>query len=265
MGDCQGMAAATCLRDSECSKGFRCTATAGTCQTIIPVGMRTVGAACFDDADCNSGENCVGETAGVCTCDDGETCTQNDVCEGSTCTGTAFTGTCTDGNPCTTDVCNNGSCSSTNVTNGTTCDDGIACTSNTTCTAGDCGGGTANNSACESTNACQTCTCNIDKGCECDLIDGQSTEACSINLQSLAGLTQGLKDALTALTVNACNVGATDCNKGVEGSCVPSQLFASTCEAATLNTACSTTVFTLEANAATATQLCDELKGLANP
>ena len=76
-------------------------------------------------------------------CDDHNPCTIDDVCQGTTCGGTALDdGTpCEDGNACTgPDVCQAGACVSSNVPNGTPCDDGDPCSRPDTCQAGTCNG-----------------------------------------------------------------------------------------------------------------------------
>jgi hypothetical protein len=62
------------------------------------------------DGDCCSSA-CTAEADGG-TCDDGETCTQNDQCAAGVCVGTAVTDgtTCDDGDVCTTDGCQGGAC-----------------------------------------------------------------------------------------------------------------------------------------------------------
>ncbi len=71
-------------------------------------------------------------------CNDGNGCTQTDMCQSGTCTGSNPV-VCTASDQChVAGVCNpaNGVCSQTNAANGTTCDDGNVCTANDICTEG---------------------------------------------------------------------------------------------------------------------------------
>ncbi len=79
------------------------------------------------------GERC---TPGVC--DDGDACTENDVCAAETCAGTPID--CDDANSCTNDSCNpdTGECEHTDKT--AMCDDGLFCTATDTCSNGACVG-----------------------------------------------------------------------------------------------------------------------------
>ncbi len=71
-------------------------------------------------------------------------------------------GDCTDGNVCTTDTCTAGVCSSTHNT--ATCDDGDACTTSDTCSAGTCVGGPPPD--CDDGNVCTTDSCDPVLGCQ---------------------------------------------------------------------------------------------------
>jgi hypothetical protein len=81
--------------------------------------------------------NCNGRGKLGKPCDDGNSCTFNDVCTSTGCQGTAYS--CDDSNVCTDDACDgSGGCSHTNNTN--PCDDGNACTLNDVCSGGVCQG-----------------------------------------------------------------------------------------------------------------------------
>ncbi len=98
-------------------------------------------------------------------CDDRSACTTGDICDGKgTCVGTPLPGI-NDGNPCTTDSCNasTGAITHTPVTNscctsgvakanGTSCNDGNACTQTDACQAGTCTG--SNPVACTALDQC---------------------------------------------------------------------------------------------------------------
>ena len=71
-------------------------------------------------------------------CDDGDTCTAQDVCTFGECLGA--TRSCDDGNPCTDDSCDILSGGCVNAPNEGTCDDGNLCTMDDACVAGVCTG-----------------------------------------------------------------------------------------------------------------------------
>jgi hypothetical protein len=86
-------------------------------------------------------------------CDDGNACTSGEQCQGGVCTGGTLT-TCTALDQChAVGVCNpyTGLCSNPYRVNGTTCDDGQACTVNDVCAAGLCMG---QNKVCTALDQC---------------------------------------------------------------------------------------------------------------
>ena len=154
---------------------------------------------------CLPAQNKTNWTANSASCDDGNACTKGDICSGGTCGGTAYS--CVDNQPCTKDnVCDgSGGCSYplidgwcrigsvcvqdgvlrpgsecqfcdvasstddwTNKTVGTTCDDGLPCTSTSACNEG---------GACEgeidgcNPAACEMATC-TEGGCTITLRSG---------------------------------------------------------------------------------------------
>ncbi len=128
---------------TSCDDGNACTTSdacvSGTC------GGSAVDCSRLSDA-CNVGQ-CNART-GACEavpanegsrCDDGDACTRTDVCRSGTCGGSAV--------DCSglTDACNVGQCNGTTgacqavpVADGTSCDDGIVCTTGDACVAGAC-------------------------------------------------------------------------------------------------------------------------------
>ena len=71
------------------------------------------------------------------TCDDGDGCTDNDLCVGGSCVG--FSKACDDGNPCTADSCASGACTHSPAFDGQPCaEDGESCTLDV-CQGGSCG------------------------------------------------------------------------------------------------------------------------------
>jgi RHS repeat-associated protein len=149
-----------CTSGQTCSSSGTCTGTASnkpngtlcsdtnlctpdTCQT----GVCTPGTAvsCSTDTQCHSAGTC-NKATGLCpaikanatACNDGNACTQTDVCQGGACTGSGGVAV-DDNNPCTTDSCSAGSgVVHTPVADWTLCSDGNICDGLETCRAGVC-------------------------------------------------------------------------------------------------------------------------------
>jgi hypothetical protein len=209
---------------TSCSDGSACTTadvcTAGTC------GGTAVSCAGLTNA-CNVGS--CNPATGACvatpvangtSCSDGSACTTGDVCTAGTCGGTAVScGGLT--NACNVGSCNpaTGACVATPVANGTSCNDGSACTTTDVCTAGTCGGTAV--SCAGLTNACNVGSCNpatgaciatpVANGTVCS--DGN---ACTTTDVCTAGTCGGTAVSCAGLT-NACNVGS--CNPAT-GACI---------------------------------------------
>jgi hypothetical protein len=184
--------------------------------------LHCVDGVCCDTACAGGADDCQACSAaagaavdGTCgsstgnTCDDGNPCTNTDICTAGACGGAAYT--CADGLACTTDVCNGdgtctftltdgncsigGACYTAGATNpgnqcqqctpgtsptawsdkanGTACGDGRSCTRNDVCTGGVCGGTTY---ACDDGLACTIDSCN-GNGCTFTIAAG----SCSIS------------------------------------------------------------------------------------
>ena len=107
-------------------------------------------------------------STGVCTnptlangtaCNDGNACTQIDTCQAGTCTGSSPV-TCTALDQChVAGTCSpsTGACSNPNAANGTTCNDGNACTTTDTCQAGTCTGTAVTCAALDQCHVAGTC------------------------------------------------------------------------------------------------------------
>src|SRR5262249_19333618 len=119
---------------------------------------------CHDVGTCSGGICTDPPKANGSACSDGNGCTQNDTCQAGTCvSGPAVVcpapdqchnaGTCA---PAT------GLCSNPNKTNGTACNDGLACTTPDTCTNGTCGGP---GRVCDDGIACTVDSCTEPTGC----------------------------------------------------------------------------------------------------
>ena len=125
-----------------------------------------------DEIDCQSQSPCTKGTCdqatGLCiyayldgvSCDDGNSCTLEDLCMEGVCNGGTIH-SCDDGNPCTTDSCDAVSgCS--HLPADLPCDDGNPCTQDDSCSQGICFAGVAKN--CQDGNACTIDVCDLDTG-----------------------------------------------------------------------------------------------------
>jgi hypothetical protein len=158
---------------TSCTDGDACTQT-DACQAGVCTGANPV--VCSAQDQCHVAGTC-NPLSGVCsnpaapngtTCDDGDACSQTDTCQGGACSG-ANPVVCTAQDQChVAGTCDpgTGACSNPSKPNGTTCDDGSACTQTDTCQAGACAG--ANPVVCTAQGQCH------DAGA-CD----PSTGACS--------------------------------------------------------------------------------------
>ena len=180
---------------SSCSDANACTQT-DTCQAGACVGGNPV--VCTASDQCHTAGTCAPAT-GVCsnptkangtTCNDGNSCTKNDVCASGVCGGTTFT--CAAPDQChQAGTCNgDGTCSFANKPTGTACPDGNVCNGAETC---------------NSSGTCQPGTpLTVDDGNPC------TTDACDP--------TNGVKHTPVAAGTscsdsNVCN-GAETCNSG---------------------------------------------------
>ncbi len=182
----------TCDDKDLCTEGDVCKdgACVGTPVVCTPLDQCHVKGTCDPTTGKCSNPNAPDNTP----CDDDDLCTTGDTCQGGECKGDAVVcpppaddchvqGTC---NPKT------GKCSNPNAENGTSCNDGKACTKDDICTDGVCGGTPV---TCTPTNPSCKSTCNPDSGiceetCPCKECSGggYSQKPCRI---TLAGYTTG--------------------------------------------------------------------------
>jgi hypothetical protein len=169
--------------DTACTKN-QCNPTSGECELTLSQN----GSVCEDDllcteySVCQDGE-CIGElkdcdddnpcTDDVClnqqggcvyqdntaSCNDGNSCTQNDFCQDGACVGAAIL--CDDDNICTADSCNPLSGCLFEPT-AAACDDGDACTEDDACQQGECSGKPV---LCDDDNVCTDDSCDPATGC----------------------------------------------------------------------------------------------------
>jgi hypothetical protein len=168
---CVGGSPVNCVATDACHDAGTCNTTTGLCSNPVKAN----GSACNDGNGCTQADTCqsgicVGGTPVVCTavdqcrfagtcnpatgtcstpqvpngqsCNDGNACTQTDSCQNGICTGANPT-TCVASDQChAAGTCNpaTGFCSNPTLTNGTSCNDGNACTQNDSCQNGVCSG-----------------------------------------------------------------------------------------------------------------------------
>ncbi len=138
---------------------------------------------CTCDAQCDDGNTCTEDECceGSCqnnslpagsSCDDGVPCTENDVCgpTGGGCSGTLLDCSHLD-NDCNVGGCNliTGACEATPTNEGGPCDDGLFCTVGDYCAAGTCA---ANPRTCDDGDPCTDDFCLHDVECMNDPIEG---------------------------------------------------------------------------------------------
>jgi hypothetical protein len=209
-----------------CSDGDACTQT-DTCQASVCTGSNPVTCVAFDQ--CHAVGTC-NPTTGVCSnpiqpngvsCNDGNACTQTDTCQAGTCTG-ANPVACTASDQChAVGACDptNGVCSNPIQPNGSSCNDGNACTQTDTCQAGACTG--ANPVACTASDQCHAAgVCDPTTGVCSNpaLADGISCsdgDACTQTDTCQAGACTGANPVVCAASDTCHAVGACDSTTGV--------------------------------------------------
>lgn len=218
-------------KNSSCNDGNACTAT-DTCQAGACVGAGQVSCSALDQ--CHVAGVCAAAT-GICSkpskpdgvqCNDANPCTSGDACQAGVCT-PASQVTCPASNSChSAGTCDSttGKCSDPVKPNGTSCNDGSVCKGPDTCVGGTCTGAAI---TCDDKVACTTDSCSEQLGgctvdstnCACEVAadcdDGNpcnGVETCSAAKQCLAGTAVNC----SALS-NDCNLGA--CNPAT-GACV---------------------------------------------
>jgi len=196
--------------EGPCNDGNPCT-DAGTCADGQCVGGTPVVCddedVCTDDT-CEDGVGCVG-TPNTAPCDDGDQCTENDLCAEGQCAG--VTGlSCDDFDSCTDDACDSAAgCSHTHNT--ANCNDNDECTTGDTCLDGACLGGEA--LACDDGNPCTDDSCDVSLGC----VTTNNSTACDDDNLCTTGDT---------CADGSCQAGAVvECDDGEDctsDDCVPS-------------------------------------------
>ncbi len=178
---------------AKCSDSDPCT-TGNTCKG----GACTAGGVmtCDDDNACTKdvcfpGKGCKFSPVDGGACDDGDTCTIDDICVNGLCLGKKGAA-CDDGNACTLDTCDAGKGCTHQATTGELCEDGDACTLKDLCQKGVCIAGTGKQ--CVDSQQCTVDACEAKSG-KCNfqpLDDGECDDGnlCSLNDKCKGGKCQ---------------------------------------------------------------------------
>jgi hypothetical protein len=173
-------------------------------------------------------------TNNTAACNDGSACTNNDVCGGGVCAGTAIT--CNDNNACTTDSCNPGTgCVFTAIT----CNDNIGCTTDGCNPATGCVFNPVNSACPDDGNVCTDSVCSPSTGCghanntaPCN--DGN---LCTQTDQCAAGACVGGNPVICPANLHPdCDLGA--CNPATGLCTVPNGTTCSDGSVCSVNDAC---------------------------
>jgi hypothetical protein len=176
----------SCESNADCDDGITCTrdtcSDAGQCVWTLNAGTCLLNGRCVEDGAPSARNSCqvcdafldpfgLTTLADGVSCDDGSACTILDVCTEGVCAGAALE--CEDNNPCTADSCDpSAGCTFSPVRDGTACDDGSACTTDTMCMVGVCRGTRV---SCDDGNPCTDDTCDPASGC----VSINNTRPCS--------------------------------------------------------------------------------------
>ena len=136
-------------------------------------------------------------------CDDGDKCTGNDLCAGGTCSGVKVV--CDDKNPCTIDICDTQKgCQFKFAAGGSPCDDGLSCTINDYCDAGQCIAAKDECKPCDSDSYCKQFDDNDVCNGKVMCIDGgvKKGKVCAIDSKSIVKC-DATND--TPCSTNTCN------------------------------------------------------------
>jgi hypothetical protein len=204
---CTGAPAGTSCSDGNPCNGAEVCDGAGNCQAGTPV-VCTALDQCHVAGTCDPGTGACSNPAKAdgTSCNDGNACTQTDTCQSGSCTGSNPV-TCTASDQChVTGSCDpaNGVCSNPIASNGTSCNDGNACTQTDTCQDGACAG--SNSVTCTASDQCHVAG-------SCD----PGTGACS---NPIATNGTACDDGNACTQSDTCQAGS--CTGGSSVTCVAS-------------------------------------------
>ena len=250
-GACVGSKPVTCAASDACHVAGTCNPSSGKCSNPAAPDGTTCddGNACTQTDTCQAG-TCTGSNpvtcaasdachvAGACspstgkcsnpaapngtTCNDGNACTQSDACQAGTCLGSNPV-TCTASDAChVVGVCDatTGTCSNPAAPDGTTCNDGKACTQTDACRSGMCVGSSpvtcTASDACHVAGTCDPTTGSCSNPAAPDGTTCNDGNACTQSDACQAGTCTG-SNPVTCTASDACHVVGT-CDPST-GSC----------------------------------------------
>ena len=233
-GICRGNDPVTCLPSDQCHNAGQCDLETGVCSNPA----KPDGAQCQDGSHCTENDACLAgicesgpamvceafddcHVAGVCdeeigrctnptaddgtTCDDGNSETEGDTCQGGICLGGGCT--CAGVNPC----CNG--CHPVADSDGLACQDGDACTESDVCSEGICVGEPVD---CDDDNLCTDNWCDSDLGCQEAYRNGilcSDGDACTLDDVCFEGICQP-GNPFECQENAHCESGACYCDEG---------------------------------------------------
>ena len=192
------------------------------------------GAECSDTIGCTVDDVCVlGQCRGTNSCSDAQVCDP----QSGMCASCVLDSQCDDGNPCTIDDCScdsaecaDGVCSHRPAKTGTTCDDGLGCTSQDACDNGACNGRPINE-LCDDGNTCTQDVCAQGSGCAFANVAGTCSDGVECTIRDVCAngtclgedsCSEGASCSLELGTCAACEADA-DCedhNLCTDDSCM---------------------------------------------
>lgn len=176
---------------------------------------------------------------GVTTCDDGNKCTQNDVCGVNQAGAWGCVGgkllPCDDGNPCTYDNCTQtGGCAHT--ANNAACEDGNVCTFGDTCVQESCQPGKIQK--CDDGNVCTTDSCTTLKGCTYTANSGSCDDQDACTSKSICANTVCSSVLLECDDKNPCTKDSCAQDKGCQSKPLSKNAQCNDANPCTLNEVC---------------------------
>ncbi|NOZ02629.1 MAG: hypothetical protein GXP54_12165, partial [Deltaproteobacteria bacterium] len=228
-----------CEGDGDCA-GLVCDPVSGRCvECVTSVDCKAAGKFCRDneclDWECAPGSRfCEGSVLVTCSqegdgpvdqieCDDGDICTEGDVCLGTGCVqGTPKD--CDDDNECTADACDpDTGCVHLNVD--IPCDDGNPCTIDDHCLDGTCIGG--GEPGCDDANPCTDDECVLPVGCrhEPNTSSCDDADPCALSKKCVLGLCTATSikncDDQNTCTLDSCDPDTGQCQHAQIPQCGP--------------------------------------------
>lgn len=217
-----------------------CVSPVGTCLNVLAPNTCRIDGKCWTDGQTNTECGCTVCNSSLSTiawsipssqlsCDDGNTCTTNDVCNTITgqCEGTPIS--CPPTPECYYSECINGACQQIAYEDGSSCDDDDTCTVNDVCTLGRCRGSPIDCSSFSS--ECTIGVCNQFDGCVA--VNVENTTRCNIGANACLGVQHCVAGVCVSSGPPTCPTSSNPCTQFVCDStygCVEVALDGQTCD-----------------------------------